>query len=401
MTFNAVANAGRRKAAVIAALVLAGSISLAQSSSNHSTISQVDAAWKRRAAEFRPFTIRWRVTGAYFDPPPQEWIDRNQDHFVATEPEGPATFDFGEHSLQCSGDRCLYAATWAFPVGQAEQVLNREFSPANSLVLYEMISRAYATGPDAQQDYASWFDGETSVLELHDRESGLRYSRRMKQAAWNDARCMVLRPLLLALKPTLPGLLPEDLRHYRHVESSESDGRRILVLEVAGSAPEQIWVDADKNFVPIRLLDKPQGWPRPKVDIEYKQHPDLGWIPDRWTVLFHQFLLRPAVVLQCEVVEAVADSSIVVPAPHERVQPRSWIREYDASGKSQDTIVDGDAKSQRASATDARRLAESAGFNVTASANLDHATNYWYWGAIGGFGVLLVAALILKSKYDF
>jgi hypothetical protein len=401
VTFNAVANAGRRAVAVVATLLLVASIGAAQSPENDSTMLRAEAAWKQRATEFKSFIIRWRVTGAYFDHPQQEWIDRNREHFVATEPQEPVTFDFGEHSLQCSGDRCLYSAPWSFPAGHAEQALNREFSPANSLVLYEMISRTYATGSDAQQGYASWFDGQTSVLELHDREAEVRYSRRVKQAAWKDARCMVLRPLLLALKPTIPGLLPSALRRYRCVESLESDGHQIMVLEVAGSAPEQIWVDADRNFVPIRLVDNPQGWPRPKVDIEYTQHPSLGWIPDRWTVAFQQFLLRPAVLLQCEVVEAVAVPNLVVQALHERVQPRSWIREYDAAGKSQDSIVDDDSKSQLAAAIDARRLAEAAGFSVAAAANLENAPNYWYWGAIGGFGVLLVVALILKSKYDF
>lgn len=103
----------------------------------------------------------------------------------------------------------------------------------------------------------------------------------------SDSRKAVLyRPITMAYRPfdtTMSYLDAGNLK--MTAEQGMVDGRPCLILrQRTGDSVQTVWVDAGREFVPVRYLSERGGVTSFQVDVSHSKDAKYGWVPTSWSI---------------------------------------------------------------------------------------------------------------------
>jgi len=103
----------------------------------------------------------------------------------------------------------------------------------------------------------------------------------------SDSRKVVLYwPIMLAYRPfdtTMSYLDPGSLK--MTAEQGMVDGRPCLILrQRTGDFVRTVWVDAGREFVPVRCLSERGGVTSFQIDVSHSKDAKYGWVPTSWSI---------------------------------------------------------------------------------------------------------------------
>lgn len=257
------------------------------------TLESVAKAWKARELRTKTVRFSWKLDKA----------DRNRWTCFSSRwlPEQP-------HHLQFGAGQVRYESLgWSFDPYDMRATYNREVTSTFNAALWSYFQNP-ATPSQRPQRFTSLFDGVTrkdffaaqdgqyprgAIYSMRgdDSPDSLYFRARVKQN--NNFDSFLFAPLLLAYRA-----LHDQLGDVRLDNCQLSDtlsmvaGRSCVVMieTVRESSPRLIrkyWLDLLREFVVVRYIGREEGQRRGQLDIQYKQDPNDGWIPVRWTAMLH------------------------------------------------------------------------------------------------------------------
>ncbi len=97
----------------------------------------------------------------------------------------------------------------------------------------------------------------------------------------------ILLPFTLFCRPLAPQFCPSPLTDFETTGKQEAVNG--VVCEVfqskeTGQQHREIWLDPKREYIPVRYRHIIKGNVGMTADIEYQQHPDIGWVLKSWKV---------------------------------------------------------------------------------------------------------------------
>ena len=108
----------------------------------------------------------------------------------------------------------------------------------------------------------------------------------MQHALNDDIRSYRLTPLTMAFRGHSRHMTPymiEELRPTGVELPIRGRPCREYTLEPSPGHVLSFWLDTARDFNVVRLRNQENGKLREQLDVEYKEHPACGWVPQSWT----------------------------------------------------------------------------------------------------------------------
>jgi len=142
-----------------------------------------------------------------------------------------------------------------------------------------------------------------------------------------DARVRPIRMVYRPFDATMGLFDPSRLRFTD--QEAFVDGRRCLVMEHSGDDfMDVIYVDAERQFLPVRYYRHEAGMTREQIEISYCRDQVYGWVPTAWNVAHLDD--RGAVRISWS--GNVTEYALNQPVPDEvfeiALPPGTWVRNY-------------------------------------------------------------------------
>jgi hypothetical protein len=189
----------------------------------------------------------------------------------------------------------------------------------------------------SSSDGVDTFDGERTFLRFYPngrvQPAQLVIERAGAQRGFGN---VALLPLTLWCRGTSSELLQETPRRLRIVSQSEIDGRLHVEIRVdgpAGVSPTIYFSNPASDYLIRRISSKSKG-ALEVTDVDYREQPEVGWVPSGWTTVKTRNGGRLAHRIRAEVTdvrvnEAIAASTFrLEPVPGESVTNNDEHKHY-------------------------------------------------------------------------
>jgi hypothetical protein len=184
-----------------------------------------------------------------------------------------------------------------------------------------------------RQKYRSAFDGHTSRDFSPDNEQFPRGAV-FASAEYDEIRSLFLAPWILYARPLdrLGLRFPLDSCQVLE-ERPVVDGRRCLAIRnwvtvdrTRGFA--EVWVDPEREYVPLRYFGGEGRTVRALVKVSYRMDPVAGWLPQEWFGAFYGTDGRATEseqgwLIRCHINEPIEDQEMSLEFP-----PGTWVYDH-------------------------------------------------------------------------
>lgn len=227
------------------------------------TVNQVTSMWKTRQAKFHTVKYAWTER----DTLPKGSIQKPNAPLRPgfeglTIPPEDITYDV-PYQLALDGDKMRYSYE-----GKAWSVEKKSLLP---------------------DPYISVFDGSVSKIFHPSGYTQWPVGIIRPEKRNVDSRNYHVKSLLLAFRPlptTTGSFSPSDFTISK--ERALLQNKECIVLQQplrAGVTSQTLWLDPSRNLVVLRYMESRSGKVGLKLDIQYTNDPDSGWIPASWECL--------------------------------------------------------------------------------------------------------------------
>lgn len=251
---------------VFLATILSAASSAPCLNAGEPTVDDILKVWKTRANSTRSIRAEWHVK-----------LTVAEGAYVA--PKGAAATD---------GAAVRYPSA---PAQTANYDLPFRLLAAGERVKAELSD--VILNPNSGMGIRKWmwaFDGKERRALSQPHVNPFPGGSRSKTLSDLDTNSMYLIPLLAVLRPLSPVAGPiRELANNMTLVRGETtvSGRLVHYLrqDSKSSLSGSLWVDTERDFVPVRFIQSYKGKSLCQVDfLDYRQT-DFGWIPWRWTAI--------------------------------------------------------------------------------------------------------------------
>jgi hypothetical protein len=242
--------------------------SVAQAQKSDPTLKLIANAWAKHQAAVKTIKLVWRQEGTYVGLRAQlaAVSVAKGGEAKPLEKKSPTTYET-VFTLFLDGDSYSMATDVYDPRGLA---LNTGVA---GIFTHE---KSILKGGEYQHYSAATREGRRGFVQL-----GL--ADRFRDTERSD-----VRPVMFTLRPLSPKLGSIDLTTYHVAEGRPSvNGVSCLLLEPTNveGVRTSYWVDPAREYLILHSIRARNDRFSVTTDVEYDQHPALGWIPKRWDVV--------------------------------------------------------------------------------------------------------------------
>lgn len=168
----------------------------------------------------------------------------------------------------------------------------RLFLARDGKIRYEVDGQAWDDNSSnfVRQNYVSTINGKTNKTFYDRGQIGAELHPCgfvNTQTVSIDAGNYHLLPFVLLFRPldqSMGGFSDEGWSVATQ-EAFVGDSRCLVLERVRDGLQQQIWIEPERDFVPLRLIQKAEGEERVRFTCSYQDEKDDGWIPSSWEIV--------------------------------------------------------------------------------------------------------------------